>query len=141
MQPLTREEILKKIADHGGEWKPLDELRFIKHSDIAPENDPDGVYVYVELRRDRTLKFWLMGHYEDAKEFFPHGLNGLDDITDVYNAAGLIATAIGYDMPGAKLKVVEKTITVGNVSKEAKLEGTVEAYEKLLIGRAITVSA
>ena len=135
---MKREEILKKIRQEGGEWKPLDGVTLRDRSKDG--NDIDGVMAEVVVDDD-TVIFWLMGHLSDGFEFYVQGFQGLNKSAAVFNASQILAEAIDYSMPDSTLKVITKGVKVTDNTTENKLSGMVEAYEKILIGREFSAKS
>lgn len=135
---MKREEILKKIRQEGGAWKPLDGVTLRDRSKEG--NDTDGVMAEVVVDDD-TVIFWLMGHLNAGFEFYVQGFQGLNKSAAVFNASQILAEAIDYSMPDSTLKVITKEVKVTANITENKLSGMVEAYEKILIGREFSAKS
>ena len=137
---MDRTEILEAIEKSGGEWKPVNGVVLKDRKENG--NDPTGVDAEVTVG-DEVFKFWLMGHY-NGHEFFVQGMNGLDCSAGVFAASKMLAKAIEYEMPEGTATVVEKVVEKVNKAdydEKIKLEGKVEAYENLLLGRTFTANA
>ena len=138
MKMMTREEVLEKIKDSKGEWKPQDNLSF-----SAKGADKDGFIVTVDLGDDEEVGFWCMSHHKDIMGAVVHGgrSNQFEDAIVTAQAAQIVAAFFDVKLDGDLTttvtveKVVEKEADRTN---EHKLTGMVEAYEKIF-GREITI--
>jgi hypothetical protein len=134
---MTRKELLERIDANGGEWKATDVVRFTRH---GSDHDPDGVSAFVIHDGDER-HFWLMGHLDRVSEFRVQNIETLGLIPTAYEAAQVLASVVEYDMPGVKpVTIVKVERLEADRALEEHLSGKVEAYEKLLIGRAVTIS-
>lgn len=131
---MNREEILKKCSENDGTWEAVKNITF------ATEGaDTGGVLCHIKVD-DEEVVFWMMSHHKKLTDGIFKDNAKLETIAYYFRAAVILAAFFEIDLPSLpKPEIVTKE--VATISTEhLKMEGKIEAYEKLLIGRDIQIS-
>jgi len=126
---MTRQTILANIEAGDGKWEPEKGLVFSKdHTSIDVKwNSPTSIFgaFLMDSAGDDMGNF----HFSSAGDF--KDINGLIDFVKK------VSRHTDYVLEIDNAKIVERPVT--DARTEANLAGKVEAYEKILINRDITV--
>ncbi len=143
----NREDIVKKVEESNGKWRPTKDIDFV--SSGGEDGTQGGLHALISVG-DETFTFWCMAHHHDFTESIIWGNVELSKTSKLYEASKKLASFIGLNLESGE--VVEVPITEESAenpgkgygteptTNEAKLGGMVEAYEKILINREVTIS-
>ena len=133
---MQRKDIEEKMGD-SSKWQPEESVIFRR--DIKGQID-----VTVE-----GYEFTLFSHNEDVGEFYLRTSDTeLRLFGNVLRAYQKLASILDYkleSMPEAitvekQVAVIKEVESLESAKKISQLEGTVSAYEKMIIGREVTIS-
>ena len=129
---MTREIILANINAWDGKWEPEKGLVFSASGNSA---------VAIDVKWDSpaiTYHAFLMEHAGDDMGAFHFSTAGdFKDFNGLITFVKKVSQYVEYVLEIDNAKIVERPVTDARV--EANLAGKVEAYEKILINRDITV--
>ena len=129
---MTRQDIISNIEAGDGKWKPEKDLVF------SIDSSSSGV---IDVEWDSpTIKFkaFLMKHAGDDMGAFHFCTAGdFNDLNGLIEFVKKVSRHVEYVLEIDNAKIVERPVR--DARAEANLAGKVEAYEKILINRDITV--
>lgn len=129
---LTKQELINHIQNSVNQsWEPEAGLKFTMQEDETVYVDWSGKNV--------NFRAFIMKHNGDAMgEFYLANAGNLRDTNDLILFIKKIAKHVGYELKIDEAQIVEKPV-IDN-KEESRLTGKVEAYEKILINRELTIS-
>lgn len=144
---MNREQIIAKIDYLGGTWKPTENLTFTLKED--DKND-----VRIEHKNGVTAFLW--SHFSEPKDIYISSSYSIGNINTLLEFSLEVATLFDFKIEGLDKEVVvnhtetseavfgkdfvslNKALLAVEKEKE-RAEGMNQAYEKILIGRDLTV--
>jgi len=126
---MTRQDIIANIEAGDGKWEPEKGLIFSTDRDLIAVkwNSPTTIF-----------GAFLMEHSEDNMgELHLSSAGDFKDLNGLIEFVKKVSRYVEYVLEIDNAKIVERPVR--DVMAEANLAGKVEAYEKILINRDITV--
>ncbi len=145
---MTRKELLEKCGGEGGVWKASAQITVVENDEGKGDHDRNGVQITVNTSKGKAV-LWVMNHHTDILGGIWTRNPGIEDTPMCMEAAQILVTFFGLDIPELVVPTVEKMVEVAPkakeqepivTTKEAELGGMVIAYEKILINREVTIS-
>lgn len=132
---MKLEELKKKITDGNGKWIVKDGFEF------RSENEDGTIHVKCDTENEFGGGFLMASKNGDFTQFYIISSIEIKDINKHLNFCQTLIDILGIGNEVKIGSVVTKEVEV-EVIKEVynpKSEGMIEAYEKLLLGRKVTL--
>jgi hypothetical protein len=127
---LTRDDLLKRVKENGGEWEPEPGMIF--------KTDKSDETVHVRDEKTKMSAFFMKHMGEDMAKFYISSSFNLEDLGNAIEFSRKLAKHVGFNLEVKGAETIEVVKEIKNEKEEARLGGMVQAYEKILIGREIT---
>lgn len=129
---MNLEELKQKIEEGNGTYEPIDGLTF------KQESKDDTIYIKCKREEEEGDAF-IMNGGEDFKSIYLSSSQYIIGINKFIRFVRLLSHALDFDIKIETVVEKEVKVEVEKIVIEEKTQGMIEAYEKILFGRKVTL--